>query len=204
MNIAIPLLSYLAGCVCTGYYLVRLCTGKDIRALGSGSVGAKNAGRILGKWAFVVTMAGDALKGAVVVWLARYFTGDARLELLAGAGAIIGHVWPVQLRFQGGKGLSTVLGALLVFDIIGAMAYGVLAAIACAALRNVVLGGLLAVAVMPAVFIVRGSDAFIIVGAAVVVTLILFAHRKNIAAELAVLRGRCQHRDTKKPDCDDE
>lgn len=198
MSIAVLLSSYLLGCVCTGYYLVRLCTGNDIRTLGSGTVGAKNAGRLLGSWAFMATLLGDAVKGALAVWLARHFTTDTHLEVLAGGGVIAGHIWPAQLRFRGGKGMSTALGALLVFDAGAALIYAVLAASAFLWLRNIVLSGLLAVALMPVVCMARGADALTVFSVAAIVSLIMLAHRKNIRDELASRSQRRNHRNTTK------
>lgn len=204
MILAVPFASYLLGCLCTGWFLVRLCLDKDIRTLGSGGVGARNVGRLLGTWGFAITLIGDAAKGALAVWLARHFTDDPHMEVLAGGGVIAGHIWPVQLGFRGGKGLATALGGLLVFDGLSATIYGVLTALAWLLLRNVVLSGLLAVALMPAVLWARGMDAFILVGVAVVVSLILLAHRGNIAAELGAWRGRRRHPVAVEPDGEDE
>jgi len=106
--------AYSLGCLTTGYYLVRTRTGQDLRALGSGSVGARNVGRLLGWRGFVLTVLGDFCKGALAVWAARHFTTDDRLVLLAMLAVVAGHVWPAQLHFQGGKGMATTLGALLV------------------------------------------------------------------------------------------
>src|SRR5205823_2574598 len=112
----IALGAYILGCFTTGYYLVRLCRGADIRELGSGNVGAKNVGRTLGWIGFAMTLLGDLAKGAFVVWAARYLAKDDRLVLLAMLAVVAGHVWPVQLRFRGGKGMATTLGALLIYD----------------------------------------------------------------------------------------
>ena len=68
--------AYFIGCFTTGYYLVRLRTGKDIREMGSGSAGARNVGRFLGKSGFFLTMLGDFIKGALAVWLARKFSSN--------------------------------------------------------------------------------------------------------------------------------
>ena len=75
--------SYVLGCYSTGYYLVRKRTGQDIRELGSGSTGARNAGRALGRSGFLLTMAGDLAKGGLAVWLALALTGNDRVALLA-------------------------------------------------------------------------------------------------------------------------
>jgi glycerol-3-phosphate acyltransferase PlsY len=98
---------YALGCFSTGYYLVRNRTGMDIRELGSGSTGARNAGRVLGRQGFWLTMGGDMVKGGLTVWLTLALTGNYRLALLALLAVVAGHVWPAQLGFRGGKGVST-------------------------------------------------------------------------------------------------
>ena len=122
----ISLFSYLLGCFTTGYYLVRARLGRDIRALGSGSVGARNVGRVLGRLGFSVTLAGDFGKGAFVMWAAPHFTTDGRLLGLAMLAVVVGHIWPAQLRFHGGKGVATSLGALLLYDYHLAVAFAIL------------------------------------------------------------------------------
>src|SRR5947209_17495647 len=113
---SIALGAYALGCFTTGYYLVRVRTGQDVRDFGSGNVGAKNVGRILGSWAFFATVIVDCAKGAFAVWAARHFTNDPILLCVAVLAVAIGHVWPVQLHFRGGKGIATSLAALLVYD----------------------------------------------------------------------------------------
>jgi glycerol-3-phosphate acyltransferase PlsY len=106
------LASYLLGGFCAAYYLVRVARSSDIRSLGSGNAGARNAGRILGAPGFVLTLLLDAAKGALAVLAtARLAPGiwPATLALLA---VVAGHIWPAQLGFRGGKGLATLLGGL--------------------------------------------------------------------------------------------
>jgi len=117
MNIS-PLLviipfSYLLGCFTTGYYLVRLLTGEDIRAVSSGNVGSRNVGRRLGTKGFVLTFIGDAGKGLLAVYLARHLGGGQLLATAALTAATAGHIWPLQLRFRGGEGFATFGGGLL-------------------------------------------------------------------------------------------
>src|SRR6185436_7082043 len=97
--------SYLLGCLATGYYLVRWRTGQDLRALGSGSTGGTNAGRVLGRWGLVITGLIDILKGAIAVGAARYFGLDEWAVALTAGAVVAGHVFPFQLRFHGGRGL---------------------------------------------------------------------------------------------------
>lgn len=117
MNIS-PLLliipfSYLLGCFTTGYYLVRQLTGEDIRAVSSGNAGSRNVGRRLGTRGFVLTFIGDAGKGLLAVYLARHLGGGQLLATAALTAVTAGHIWPLQLRFRGGKGFATFGGGLL-------------------------------------------------------------------------------------------
>lgn len=109
-------MAYLLGGICTGYYLVRFKAHLDIREQGSGGVGARNVGRILGKPGFIVTLLGDSLKGLLAVWLARRFEiADPAVSWVLVA-VIAGHIWPLPLQFRGGRGIATATGAYLAYD----------------------------------------------------------------------------------------
>src|SRR5438552_16901491 len=125
LNLALIILlgSYVLGCFTAGYYFGRWRAGQDIRLLGSGSVGAKNVWRVSGAFGFFVTLLGDFAKGALAVWMAAQFTTNERVVALTALFVVVGHIWPVQLRFHGGKGVCTSLGALLVFDYSMALAF---------------------------------------------------------------------------------
>ncbi len=173
---------YVAGCLTTGYYLVRLRLGLDIREWGSGSVGARNVGRIMGIPGFLFTTAGDFAKGAGAVWLARHFLDDPRLTGLAMLAVVFGHIWPVQLGFRGGKGVATSLGALAVYDFRLGLAFIALAALF-ALFGRITPAGLVAFALLPAAakLLERGPLEIIIIAA--LAGMILFAHRKNLLEE---------------------
>jgi glycerol-3-phosphate acyltransferase PlsY len=109
-------LSYAIGCVSTGYYLTRLWTGTDIRTIGSGAAGARNVGRLLGGVGFVITFSGDFAKGLAAVWVASMLTHQHWVITASLLAVVIGHIWPVQLGFRGGKGVATALGGGLFFD----------------------------------------------------------------------------------------
>lgn len=181
----ISLAAYVLGWFTTGYYLVRARTGQDLRDAGSGSVGARNVGRLLGWRGFALTVLGDSGKGALAVWAARHFTTDDRLVVLAMLAVVAGHVWPAQLHFRGGKGMATSLGALLVYDYQLALAFALLFAGAFAALRKTVVPGLLALACLPLIstFLARGPAEA--VGITALAGLVLIAHRKNLTAEVS-------------------
>ncbi len=111
------LLAYAMGCINAAYYLLRVLdqlhgsVGRDIRHYGSGNAGARNAGRLLGRAAFLLVFLIDAGKGLLAVWLARQLA-PAWAPACALA-ACAGHVWPLQLQGRGGRGVATALGSLL-------------------------------------------------------------------------------------------
>lgn len=115
-DLIIIILGYLLGGLSTGYYLVWLVQRRDIRNYGSGATGATNVGRLLGKKGFAITLLGDVLKGCILP-ATVIFLGLSNETLMLGLIAVvIGHIWPVQLGFKGGKGVATALGGLGIID----------------------------------------------------------------------------------------
>ncbi|MGA3143355.1 MAG: glycerol-3-phosphate acyltransferase [Verrucomicrobiota bacterium] len=182
--------AYLLGCFAIGYYLVRARTGKDIREIGSGSTGARNVGRVLGKPGFVLTAFGDFGKGALAVWSAREWTNNNHLAALAMLGVVAGHLWPAQLRFRGGKGAATSLGALLVFDYRIALTFAVLFLAGFAVMRKTVFPGMFAFACLPLASLWFNRDGLTATLVAVLSAIILLAHRRNLAEEIVALLAR--------------
>ncbi len=176
--------AYILGCFATGYYLVRWRTGKDIRELGSGNIGARNVGRILGRFGFIITLFGDAAKGALAVWAAQRFGGNDYLPALAMLAVVAGHVWPAQLRFHGGKGVATSLGALVIYDFQLVGAFGLLFVLALAVLGKWVLPGLFAFAILPLASMYLGHDPAKVITICFLSGLVLIAHRKNLLEEI--------------------
>jgi acyl phosphate:glycerol-3-phosphate acyltransferase len=114
-SIAMLAAGYLLGSIPFGYLIARLVGGRDIRSEGSGNIGATNVTRSLGLSAGLATLALDAGKGAAAVWLAARLSAWAPVPMaLAAIGAILGHLFPVWLKFRGGRGVATAIGAFLV------------------------------------------------------------------------------------------
>ena len=108
------ILGYLLGSIPFGFLLVRGTTGRDIRAMGSGNIGATNVARSAGPGIGIATLLLDAAKGYLAVWLIAHFSnGNIRFMMYAGLASILGHMFPVWLRFSGGKGVATTLGAFV-------------------------------------------------------------------------------------------
>ena len=103
---------YLCGSSTFGVLLTRLAGGPDLRSIGSGNIGATNVLRTGRKGLAAATLLGDMLKGTFAVLVARYVLGD-NVAIAAAVGAFLGHVFPVWLRFRGGKGVATYIGVLL-------------------------------------------------------------------------------------------
>jgi glycerol-3-phosphate acyltransferase PlsY len=183
--------AYALGCFATGYYLVRARTGRDLREIESGSAGARNAGRVLGKSGYLLTMLGDMAKGALAVWFAAEFGNQNRpIMALALLAVVVGHVWPVQLHFRGGKGVSTSFAALLMYDYRVALTMLVVFLAGVVVTRRSLFPAMFAYVCLPLVdgwFHRAGLTAALMT---VVAAIILFAHRRNLAEEIAALLAR--------------
>ncbi len=187
---AICLLSYALGCITAGYYLVRFAANKDLRELGSGSVGARNVGRVLGKGGFLLTVLLDFGKGVLAIWGARHLTTDDRLVALAMLAVVIGHIWPVQLRFHGGKGMATSLGALLMYDPPLALSFAVLFLCLFAWIRRTVLPALFALTCLPLAAMVLDRGPYKETLLLLLAVVVIVAHRKNLTREFSQLAAR--------------
>ena len=149
--VALVGLGYLSGSVPYGLLVVRALKGVDVRAQGSGNIGATNVGRVAGPAAGVAVLVLDALKGALPVLLARAIAPGSVLPVWVGLAAFVGHVAPVWLRLRGGKGVATALGVLAVLApwaaVAGALTYALVFAVFRVSSVGSLLGGLAAVAV---------------------------------------------------------
>lgn len=181
-EIALIAAAYALGCLSTGYYLVRVRSGADVRQMGSGNVGARNVGRILGKKALAITLLGDTAKGAIPVAAAVMLNMESWAVMAAFIAVVAGHLWPAQLGFKGGKGLATTMGAMLVLDYRVLLAAFAVAAIAWLVSRNATGSGLAAVVLSPFAALVAGHDPVTAGTLAILAAVILFAHRTNLQA----------------------
>ena len=115
LALLLGLVCYAIGCLVGAYYVVRWRRGVDVRALGSGNAGARNVFRSGDRVGAALTLLWDAAKGALAMVLTRWLMpGDDAALAIAFVAVIVGHIWPVQLRFHGGKGVATAIGAGLV------------------------------------------------------------------------------------------
>ena len=176
---AVVLAAYLLGSIPFALILARRW-GSDLRAVGSGNLGATNVMRASGVRAGVLVAILDMSKGAVSVWLAARISDGAPLPAAAGLAAIIGHIYPVWLRFRGGKGVATACG---VFSILTPLAVPPALAIFAAAVwltKYISLGSVLASMALPPIAYALGSPAPAVIAAAAASAFIVFRHRSNL------------------------
>lgn len=178
-EIALVLFAYLLGSVPTGYILGYL-SGVDVRKAGSGNVGATNVARVAGKKLGLLTLLGDAAKGIIPVWLARWLGMDVDAAALAALAAFVGHLYPVFLKFQGGKGVATALGALLGLVPAATGALLLVFLIVIAATRIVSLASMIAAAAAPMAVWLFGYPPIAIALTAAMALLIIWRHQHNI------------------------
>ena len=174
--------AYTFGCMSTGYYLVRLRRGDDVRRLGSGNVGARNVGRVFGVQALAITLIGDTAKGAIPIGLARLLGLEPWVVLAVGFAVVIGHVWPAQLGFRGGKGLATTMGAVIALDFTLVLAAFIIAGIAWLVSRNVTASGLIGATLTPLVAVLTGHPQINVIALVIFAAMIIFNHRVNLQA----------------------
>jgi acyl phosphate:glycerol-3-phosphate acyltransferase len=172
--------AYAVGCLNTGYYLVRARTGEDLRARGSGTAGATNTGRLLGRAGFVLAMLGDILKGVVAVALARWVAGDPGAAFAA-VGVVAGHVYPVQLGFRGGKGLATAFGAGTVLSPLAGLAAIAVAAVMLGLSRRPVVSALTGVTAAPVAATILYGASPVALGLAALALVVLIRHARSPA-----------------------
>jgi glycerol-3-phosphate acyltransferase PlsY len=183
-QLVVILVSYTLGCISVGYYLVLWRTGQDLRDLGSGATGGRNTGRILGKGGAIATGLGDILKGVLAMMLALSSELEPWALALVMVAVLIGHLWPIQLEFKGGKGLSAAFGTVLVYDYRIALLTAALALGLLLISRGNEFLFLLGISSSPLIAFLLGHPSEIVAGIAMLIILILFAHRENIQSTL--------------------
>lgn len=174
--------AYLLGSIPFGLLLTRLAGKGDIRDIGSGNIGATNVLRTGSKGLAAATLLLDALKGTVAVLIAQRLAPDH--VSIAAAGALIGHLYPVWLRFRGGKGVATLLGILIPLLPMAALVYAVVWIGLLLVVRISSIAGMIAAASAPVTAIVIGQQLLfpLLLGFAL---LVIWKHRENIRRLIA-------------------
>ena len=187
-------LGYLIGSVPFAFLVARSAGGVDIRRVGSGNVGASNVLRSAGTRAAAWTAVFDVAKGAVAVAAAWWAGGSGLTAAAAGVAAIAGHIYPVWLRFRGGKGVATSFGVFVVLAPVAAVGALALFAAVVRMTRYVSLGSM-AAAISLGPLVYAASSSMILTRAAFVSgCLVLFRHRQNVARLLGGTERRLGER----------
>ena len=176
-------IAYLLGSIPFGYVLVRLFLHQDIRATGSGNIGATNVARSGAKGLGIATLALDALKGVVAVLLAKhFFPGNVEIATLAALFSILGHMFPVWLGFKGGKGVATALGVYLALSWPAALSALAVFIVILIFTKYVSLASILGALTLPAFFLlfVPGHTVIITGCVCLISLLVILKHHKNI------------------------
>jgi glycerol-3-phosphate acyltransferase PlsY len=175
-------IAYLLGGIPFGYLLVKLTTGKDVRASGSGNIGATNVLRTTGRAIAVATLILDIAKGFAAVWIAATLTGDDEWWISAAALAVMaGHAYPVFLRFKGGKAVASFIGAFLYLTPLPLFATVIVFVAAVAVTRHISAGSVLAAGMFPlAVWLILHPPAPVLIASLIAGAFIVVRHRANI------------------------
>ena len=181
-GIIIALIAYLIGSIPTGYLIVKAKTGQDIREVGSGSTGATNVKRVLGKKWFFTVMVLDAIKGALPVFLAKFLMPDnlGIFAVIAAICVIIGHSKPIFLQFKGGKSVASGVGTLIALNPIVGISTAVIWAIITYISKYVSLGSIIAVSIAPFIMYFLKNPIFYTIYCALAAIYIIYLHRQNI------------------------
>jgi glycerol-3-phosphate acyltransferase PlsY len=181
-QVLILLAAYLIGGIPFGYLLVRLKTGRDVRSMGSGNIGATNVLRTSGRAIGILTLALDILKGWVVCFLMGRFTGgDFTWMAAAGVAVVLGHAFPVFLKFQGGKAVASFVGVALNLAPLALLIVVVVFVITVAWTRYISLGSIIGAGLFPVlVWVTRRPDWMALAEVAFCGAFIIWRHRSNI------------------------
>ena len=187
----VPVTAYLLGSIPFGLLVVKALGGPDIRAIGSGNIGAANVTRNAEKFAGILTLLLDGGKGYAAVWLAAHHShGSIRWMMVAAVCAIVGHMFPVWLGFKGGKGVATGLGVFLPIAWQAVAAGIILWLLVVIFWRYSSLGSISAAVALPLfVYLLyapgHAPPEFVSLGTVVISVLVLIKHRPNIARLVA-------------------
>lgn len=182
--IAVVLSAYIIGSIPTGYIIVKAFTGQDIRTIGSGSTGATNVKRVMGKKWFFITLLLDAFKGALPVILAsmfaKTFTGIGLLPVLAAVAVILGHSKSIFLKFTGGKSVASGVGTILALNWQVGLVIALIWSVVTFFTRYVSVGSIVALAISPFLMWAFKAPVAYIVYCALGALYIIWLHRSNI------------------------
>lgn len=182
-------IAYLIGSIPTGYLIVKSATGQDIRQVGSGSTGATNVKRVMGKkWFFIVLLL-DALKGAIPVMIANFVpylhSNSGLTAVVAAACVLLGHSKSIYLGFTGGKSVASGVGTILALSPTVGLSIALIWAIITYASKYVSLGSIIALALSPILMFIFNQPIAYVVYCVIGAVYVIYLHRENIKRLLA-------------------
>ena len=179
MSIVLIAIAYILGSVPSGF-LIGALSGVDVRSSGSGNIGATNVARLLGKSLGLLTLVADGGKGYIPVFFAQYLEMSDVVIALVAAAAFLGHLYPLFLRFKGGKGVATAFGALLAIAPTAPAALAIIFAIGVFASRMVSVGSVAAALAAPiALWAFSDGPVFVVLGVFLGL-MVIVRHRENL------------------------
>jgi glycerol-3-phosphate acyltransferase PlsY len=198
----IPVIAYLLGSIPFGLLIVKARGGPDLRSAGSGNIGAANVTRTAGAAAGMLTLLLDAGKGYLAVWIAERWANGAtggRWVMIAAVAAVLGHMFPVWLRFRGGKGVATSLGVFLPICREAVAAGAVLWVLVVLFWRYSSLGSIAAAAALPVLVYLlyappHAPPTYVTLGTILISLLVLAKHRSNMERLVAGKENRLTFR----------
>lgn len=177
--VLVSVIAYFLGNFATSYIVSMRSAHIDIRKHGSGNAGATNVLRVLGVKAAALTFLGDAIKGAAAVLIGGYVAGSYG-QILAGLFVVIGHNWPVILKFKGGKGVATTIGSMLAINPLVVGIVLVIGIAILAATRYVSLASITGMVVFPIFMIIFKQAPEYVAFSILLAMMAIFKHRANI------------------------
>lgn len=183
------IVAYLIGSIPTGYLIVKSATGQDIRQVGSGSTGATNVKRVMGKkWFFIVLLL-DALKGTIPVMIANFVpylhSNSGLTAVIAAACVLLGHSKSIYLGFTGGKSVASGVGTILALSPTVGLSIALIWAIITYASKYVSLGSIIALALSPILMFLFNQPIAYVVYCVIGAVYVIYLHRENIKRLLA-------------------
>lgn len=182
MEYVLPVvISYLLGSITFSYLMGKLLKGIDIREHGSGNAGATNTLRVLGTIPGILVLLLDMGKGAAAVLIAKFVAPEAAwIHVISALAAVSGHTWPVFLKFKGGKGVATTIGAVAALTFFPTLYAGLIAIVIIALTRYVSLGSLLLTLLLPVFIWIAGDAMPYFYLSLLMAILVWYRHRSNI------------------------